>query len=81
MRSEILSSQENFLNGEPTDMLACFDIKGTPQERVVYQNKEPVWRKIQNKNFLSSIKLTVTDEIGEVINFNGLPLLFQIEIE
>ena len=28
-----------------------------------------------------NIKLTVTEEENEVINFNGMTLLFQIEIE
>ena len=35
----------------------------------------------KNKSLLSSFKLTVTDEENEVINFNGLPMIFEIEIE
>ena len=83
VRCDILSSQENLLSGKPTDILACFDIKGKPQERVVYKDEEPIWRKIESENIISShsIKLTVTDEENHVINFNGPPMIFQIEIE
>ena len=29
---------------------------------------------------LTSIRITVTDENGEMIDFNGLPLRFELEI-
>ena len=35
-------------------------------------------RKIKNLNYITSMKITVTDENNEIIDFNNLPLLFQI---
>ena len=41
---------------------------------------EVVIRKIKNLTHITSMKIKVTDENGDLIDFNGLPLRFKIEI-
>ena len=38
-------------------------------------------KKITSGKYISSIRITVTDENGELIDFNNLPLRFEIEIK
>jgi len=37
-------------------------------------------RKIKNLNHITSMRIKVSDENGDLIDFNGLPLRFEIEI-
>lgn len=76
----LMNKDENLFNGNPSNVLGCFDIAGKPFERVTYSPKEGVFRKIKIINHITSMKIFVTDENGEKINFIGLPLKFKIEI-
>jgi hypothetical protein len=57
-----------------------FEIVGEPFERVTYSPKEIAMRKIKSNNHIPSMRIWVTDENGETIDFNKLPLRFEIEI-
>ena len=76
---DLIDREENLLNGEFSDVLSSFDIKGQPFERVTYQSEETAMRKMK-KSQITSMKIRVTDENNDLINFNGLPLRFEIEI-
>ena len=76
---DLIDREENLLNGEFSDVLSSFDIKGKPFERVTYQSEETAMRKMK-KSQITSMKIRVTDENNDLINFNGLPLRFEIEI-
>ena len=77
---DLMDKDENLFNGKPSTILACFDVDGKSFERVEYSPKD-IMKKITSEKYISSIRITVTDENGELIDFNNLPLRFEIEIK
>ena len=78
---DIIDKNDNFFNGKPSTVLACFEIRGKAYEREIYDSKIIPFRKIAGgKQVINSLRITVKEETGEVIDFNGLPLRFEIEI-
>ena len=69
---DLLDKDENLFNGKSSTILA---------ERVEYSPKEITMKKITSGKYISSIRITVTDKNGELIDFNNLPLRFEIEIK
>ena len=78
---DLMDKDESLFNGKPSTILACFDINGKSFERVEYSPKQITMKKITSGKYISSIRITVTDENGELIDFNNLPLRFEIEIK
>ena len=78
---DLMDKEENLFNGKPSTILACFDIDGKSFERVKYSPKDITMKKITSGKYISSIRITVTDESGELIDFNNFPLRFEIEIK
>ena len=79
---DLIDKQQSLLNGKPSSLLACFDIRGTPYQKIHYQNTHlNVLRDVSAGNHVSNMTLSVTDENNNrLLNFNGWPLQFQIEI-
>jgi len=78
---DIIDRDENIFNGEPSSLLASFDITGGPLERVTYSSEgSGVMRKIKILGHITSMRIKVTDENGDLIDFNGLPRRYEIEI-
>ena len=79
---DLIDKQQSLLNGKPSSLLACFDIRGTPYQKIHYQNTHlNVLRDVSVGNHVSNMTLSVTDENNNrLLNFNGWPLQFQIEI-
>ena len=78
---DLIDKQQNLLNGKPSSLLACFDMRGKPYEKILYQNTHlNVLRDVSAGNHVSNITLSVTDETNRLLNFNGWTLQFQIEI-
>ena len=79
---DLMDKKQNLLNGKPSTLLARFDIRGKPFERVHYQTSQPnVFRATQScDNDLTGITLSVKDENGELFNFIYMPLEFELEI-
>lgn len=80
VRCDLLDENENLFNGKPSQVLACFDIAGEPFERVNYFSETPSLRKISQRNVITSMKISVTDENDKIIDFNGMPMRFEFEI-
>ena len=78
---DLMDKDENLFNGKPSTILACFDVNGKSFERVEYSSKDITMKKITSGKYISSIRITVTDENGELIDFNNFPLRFEIEIK
>ena len=78
----LINKEENFLNTQESDLLAKFDVRGKPYEKVFYQagNKEP-FRKCSTGQFFNSISISVKNEDGGLFDFNNMPLEFQLEIK
>ena len=69
-------------NGKPSTVLARFDIRGQPFEKVHYQTPQP--HVLQNTDSgdhdVNSITLSVQDENGNLFDFKDQPLEFEVEI-
>ena len=78
---DLIDKQQSLLNGKPSSLLGCFDIRGKPYEKIHYQNTHlNVLRDVSAGNHVAHMTLSVTDETNHFLNFNGWPLQFQIEI-
>ena len=79
---DLLDKRQNLLNGKPSTVLARFDIRGKPFEKVQYQTPQPhVLRDTESGDYdVNSITLAVKDEHGNLFNFNNQPLEFEVEI-
>ena len=79
---DLIDRHENYFNTNKSDLLAKFDVRGKPYEKVFYQagNEEP-FRKCSTDQFFKSITIYVKDEDGGLFDFNGMPLEFQLEIK
>ena len=78
---DLIDKSQNFLNNKKSDLLATFDIKGRPYEKVsYYASPQQPWRDCSTDSHVNSITVVVRDQDGELFDFNGLPLEFQLEI-
>ena len=60
---DLIDKQQSLLNGKPSSLLACFDIRGTPYQKIHYQNTHlNVLRDVSVGNHVSNMTLSVTDE-------------------
>ena len=78
---DLIDKSENFQNSKKSDLLATFDIKGKPYEKVTYyaSPQQPL-RDCSTDSHVNSITVGVRDQDGELFDFKGLPLEFQFEI-
>ena len=79
---DLINKRQNLLNGKPSTVLARFDIRGQPFEKVHYQTpQQHVLRETDNGDYdVNSITLSVKDENGNLFDFNHQPLEFEVEI-
>ena len=79
---DLMNKKQNLLNGKPSTVLARFDIRGQPFEKVHYQTPQPhVLRDTDSGDYdVNSITLSVKDKNGNLFDFNGQPLEFELEI-
>ena len=78
---DLIDKQQSLLNGKPSSLLACFDIRGKPYKRIHYQNTHlNVLRDVSADNYITHMTLSLRDENNNLFDFNRLPLQFQIEI-
>ena len=78
----LIDKRQNLLNGKPSTVLARFDIRGQPFEKVHYQTtQQHVLRDTDSGDYdVNSITLSVKDENGNLFDFNNQPLEFEVEI-
>jgi len=78
---DLIDTERNLFNGKKSDVLALFDVKGKPFEKVSYQGSlQQVLRDCSTDEFINSITVSVKDENGELFDFKGFPLLFELEL-
>ena len=82
MHCDLIDKKQNLFNGKPSTVLARFDIRGQPFEKVHYQTPQPhVLRDTSSGDYdVNSITLSVKDENGNLFDFNSMPLEFELEI-
>ena len=74
---DLIDKRQNLLNGKPSTVLARFDVRGKPFEKVHYQTPQP---HVLRDYDVNSITLSVKDENGNLFDFNNHPLEFELEI-
>ena len=78
---DLIDKNQNFLNNKKSDLLATFDIKGKAYEKVSYDaSPQQPFRDSSTDSHVNSITLSVRNQRGELFDFNGLPLKFELEI-
>jgi len=77
---DLLDKTKNFLNGKRSDVLARFDIKGLPYAKVSYATPQQVLSDCSTDAHVNSITISLKDENGELFDFKGMPLEFELKI-
>ena len=79
---DLIDKRQNLLNGKPSTVLARFDVRGKPFEKVHYQTPQPhVLRDTDSGDYdVNSITLSVKDENDNLFDFKNHPLEFELEI-
>ena len=79
---DLIDKRQNLLNGKPSTVLARFDVRGQPFEKVHYQTPQPhVLRDTDSGDYdVNSITLSVKDENENLFDFKGYSLEFELEI-
>ena len=78
---DLIDKNQNFLNNKKSDLLATFDVKGKPYEKVTYNaSPQQPLRDCSTDSHVNSITLSVRDQDGVLFDVNGLPLEFVLEI-
>ena len=79
---DLIDKRQNLLNGKPSTVLARFDLRGKPFEKVHYQTaQQHVLRDTSTGDYdVNSLKISVQDENGNLFDFNGQPLEFELAI-
>ena len=79
---DLIDKRQNLLNGKLSTVLARFDFRGQPFEKIHYQTpQQHVLRDTEAGDYdVNSITLSVQDENGNLSDFDDQPLEFQLEI-
>ena len=82
IHSDLVDKRQNLLNGKPSTLFAKLDVKGQPYTKITYQAIQPhVLRDTDSGDYdVNSITISVQDENGNLFDFNGMPLEFEVEI-
>jgi len=80
---DLIDPRKNFFNGKKSNLLAKVDVRGKPYEKVTYyiDSSQNVFRDASNSESFNQITISVRDENGELFDFEGLPLEFELEIK
>ena len=82
IHSNLVDKRQNLLNGKPSTLFAKLDVKGQPYTKITYQTTQPhVLRETDSGDYdVNSFTISVQDEKGNLFDFNGMPLEFEVEI-
>ena len=78
---DLIYKTNNLFNGKKSDLLAKFDVKGKPYEKVsYYTSPQQPFRDCSTDSHVNSITLSVRGQDGELFDFNDMPIEFELEI-
>ena len=78
---DLTDRNDNLFNGKRSDLLAKFDITGKPYEKVRYDTSlQFPYRDCSTDSHVNSITLSVRNQDGELFDFKGMPLEFELEL-
>ena len=76
-----VDKEQNLFNGKPSSVLACYDIRGKAYEKINYKSSQlNVLRDVLAEKHVASLTLSIRDEMGNLFNFNGTNLTYEIEL-
>ena len=78
---DLIDRNLNFLNNKKSDLLAKIDVRGKAYEKVRYDAspQQPI-RDCSTSSHVNSITISVRDQDGELFDFKGTPLEFELEL-
>ena len=78
---DLIDKNNNLLNSKRSDLLAKFDVTGKPYEKVRYvASSQQPFRDCSTDSYVNSITISVRNQDGELFDFKGLPLEFELEL-
>jgi hypothetical protein len=78
---DLIDKEQNLFNGKKSDLLARFDITGKPFEKETYNaSQQQDLRDCSTDKHVNSITLSVKDQKGELFDFNGFDMEFELEL-
>ena len=80
---DLIDPSNNFFTGKKSNLLAKVDVRRKPYEKVTYNidSSQNVFRDASTAKSFNKITISVRDENGELFDFEGLPLEFELEIK
>ena len=77
----LIDRNYNFFDNKKSDLWAKIHVKGKPHEKVRYDAppQQPI-RDCSTTSHANSIAISVRDQNGELFDFNGMPLEFELEL-
>ena len=78
---DLVDREKNLFNGERSDILASFDIKEEPWQKIRYHaSSQQGLRDCSTREYVNSITLSVSDVNGNLFDFKRMDLDFELEI-
>ena len=78
---DLIDKTNNLLNGKRSDLLAKFDVTGKPYEKVRYDTSlQHTFRDCSTDKHVNGITLSVKKQDGELFDFKGMPIEYELEL-
>ena len=78
---DLIDKNNNLLNGKRSYLLAKFDVTGKPYQKVRYDTSlQFPYRDCSTDKHVNSITLSVKNQDGELFDFKGLPIEYELEL-
>ena len=78
---DLIDKNINLFNAKRSEILAKFDITGKPYEKVRYDaSYQQPFRDCSTDKYVNSITLGVKNQDGELFDFKGLPIEYELEL-
>ena len=78
---DLIDKNDNLFNAKRSDLLAKFDIKCKPYEKVRYDaSSQQPFRDCSTDKYMNSITLSVRNQDGELFDFKGMLVEFELEL-
>ena len=78
---DLIDKTNNLFNAQRSDILAKFDITGKPHEKISYSaSSQQPFRDCSTDKHVNSITLSVRNQDGELFDFKGSPIEYELEL-
>ena len=78
---DLVDREQNIFNGKHSSVLACYNIRGKAYEKINYTSSQlNVLRDVSAEKHLTSMTLSIRDEMGNLFDFNGTNVTYEIEL-